>query len=264
MPHQAPEVEISSNSGDPSDIRNITGTIPLPSGASTLAEQLLQTAKLNSLDAKLNTLGQKTMAGSAPVVLASDQGTQQVPNLSAFAIPVRMIPYAPPTFVLMATGVALGNNKSMVSVLNTLANKILKIQSVKMINNQTSAVTGVVADFRFKRITGHSAGTNLTPQAYDLNDSLPVGITAITGSTVAGESTFDLARRLYSTDEWGTGTVDVEANDHIQQQLDYAWQNQSECKAIFLRQNQGLSIKCVTNTTVSKFDFEITFTVEDP
>lgn len=48
------------------NINNISGTVSLPTGAAT-------EATLASVDGKLGTLGQKTMAGSAPVVLASDQ-----------------------------------------------------------------------------------------------------------------------------------------------------------------------------------------------
>lgn len=47
-------------------------TLPLPTGASTEAKQDNQITILNTLDSKFNTLGQKTKAGSVPVVLASD------------------------------------------------------------------------------------------------------------------------------------------------------------------------------------------------
>lgn len=55
------------------NINDITGTVSLPTGASTSALQTTGNASLSSLDSKFNTLGQKTMANSAPVVLASDQ-----------------------------------------------------------------------------------------------------------------------------------------------------------------------------------------------
>ncbi|HEY9705625.1 MAG TPA: hypothetical protein V6C58_24515 [Allocoleopsis sp.] len=73
MPFEAPEIEISSNAGEPSDIRNITGSISLPTGASTAARQDTGNASLGSIDSKLNTLGQKTSALSTPVVVSSDQ-----------------------------------------------------------------------------------------------------------------------------------------------------------------------------------------------
>jgi hypothetical protein len=55
------------------DVRNITGTVSLPTGASTSALQTSGNSSLSSIDSKLGTLGQKASAGSAPVVIASDQ-----------------------------------------------------------------------------------------------------------------------------------------------------------------------------------------------
>ena len=48
-------------------------SLPLPTGASTSALQTTGNSSLSSIDGKLNSLGQKTMAASVPVVLASDQ-----------------------------------------------------------------------------------------------------------------------------------------------------------------------------------------------
>jgi hypothetical protein len=53
------------------DITDITGTVSLPTGAST-------ETTLAALNAKLNSLGQKAMAASAPVVIASDQSAVPV------------------------------------------------------------------------------------------------------------------------------------------------------------------------------------------
>ena len=55
------------------NITNISGTVSLPTGASTSALQTTGNTSLSSIDGKLNSLGQKTMVGSVPVVIASDQ-----------------------------------------------------------------------------------------------------------------------------------------------------------------------------------------------
>jgi hypothetical protein len=55
------------------NITDITGTISLPTGASTSALQTTGNTSLSSIDGKLNSLGQKLMAASVPVVIASDQ-----------------------------------------------------------------------------------------------------------------------------------------------------------------------------------------------
>jgi hypothetical protein len=60
-------------------------SLPLPAGAATAANQASGNATLVSIDGKLPTQGQKTGAGSVPVVLASDQGAVPV---SAASLPL--------------------------------------------------------------------------------------------------------------------------------------------------------------------------------
>ncbi len=55
------------------NISNVSGTISLPTGASTSALQTTANSSLSSIDGKFGSLGQKAMTGSAPVVIASDQ-----------------------------------------------------------------------------------------------------------------------------------------------------------------------------------------------
>ena len=71
------------------NITNISGTVSLPTGAAT--ETTLATLLTTSaFQARINTLGQKTMANSTPVVIASDQtaipasqsGTWNINNIS--------------------------------------------------------------------------------------------------------------------------------------------------------------------------------------
>lgn len=55
------------------NINNISGTISLPTGASTSALQTTGNTSLSSIDTKTPALGQTTMAGSVPVAIASNQ-----------------------------------------------------------------------------------------------------------------------------------------------------------------------------------------------
>lgn len=72
MANSLPVVIASDQSAIPAsqsgtwNINNVSGTVSLPTGAAT-------ETTLASIDGKLNSLGQKAMAASAPVVLASDQ-----------------------------------------------------------------------------------------------------------------------------------------------------------------------------------------------
>lgn len=72
-------VALSPNSALPTgantigSVSNISGTVSLPTGASTAARQDTGNASLASLDTKTPGLGQAVMAASTPVVLASNQ-----------------------------------------------------------------------------------------------------------------------------------------------------------------------------------------------
>lgn len=64
---------VTANQGGTWNINNVSGTVSLPTGAATSALQTTGNTSLSSIDGKTPTLGQKTMAGSSPVVIASDQ-----------------------------------------------------------------------------------------------------------------------------------------------------------------------------------------------
>lgn len=55
------------------NITNVSGTVSLPTGAATSANQTTANASLSSIDGKTPALGQATMANSSPVVIASNQ-----------------------------------------------------------------------------------------------------------------------------------------------------------------------------------------------
>lgn len=166
------------------------------------------------------------------------------------------------TFSVLTADQTIGNNKSMLSIVNASGSAVIvKIREIKIINTQVTSVTGVISIFDIKRITGHSAGTTVTPCAYDTSDSLSGSITVRTGSTVAGE-TVTLKRYKWSSDEWGSGPSDVESDDHSLQSLIPIYRVMPYCKPITLRAEEGISIKHTTNSTAGSFTIEVVFTEE--
>ena len=224
-------------------------SLPLPTGAAT-------ETTLAALSAKLNSLGQKTMANSAPVVIASDQS----------AIPVSVQSTASDekaTFCVCARGVAIGNNKSMVSIMNESGSSIvLKLRELYIINVQNVALTGVTSEFQLFRITGHSGGTNVDRQTYDTQDSPSASFTAKTGATVSGEASNMLRRWTWSSDEWGPGATDVESLDHQAQIYSNLMAQFKGAKPFTLRAGEGLHIKHSVNSTAGTFDVVAIFTQE--
>ncbi len=93
------------------NINNVSGTVSLPTGASTSANQVTANASLASIDTdfdvalstraseatlssingKLNSLGQKTMANSVPVVISSDQSNVPVSQATASSLNAQVV-----------------------------------------------------------------------------------------------------------------------------------------------------------------------------
>jgi hypothetical protein len=216
-------------------------SLPLPTGASTSALQTTGNTSLDSIDTKLNSLTSS-------------------PGSAAPGIVVRPVQIEYPTFSLADFDIAIANNKSMLAIQNT-GTSVIRIREVWIINDRTAAVTGVTGEFQVNRITSFTGGTALTPVTYDTADSLPAGITCATNATVAGEGV-TLRRGRWSTDEWGTGTADVESFDHALQQIEPFWKQTPSGKALTVRQNQGVHVKFATNSTAGSFTIRLIFTTE--
>lgn len=254
-----------------------------------------QETQLRDTNGLAITLGQKTKASSLPVTLASDEDRPSIgtnnstlptsstliggndgtnirpvsvlitnPAANAVGLVVRPIPYRPKTFSILSSNTAIGNNKSMLSIQNATGSGIvIRVISIKIINVQTTAVTGVIATFNLFRFATHSAGTLITSAPYDTTRTLNGSVTCRTGATIATEAATPMMRWLWSSDEWGTGTVDVEAQDHSQQSLIAAWScNPSVSDGITLNPNEGIHIKQTTNSTAGTFDVLIEFIEE--
>jgi hypothetical protein len=168
------------------------------------------------------------------------------------------------TFLAWALSVAPGNLKSMLSLMNTNATEVVEIQEIYLNNSALAAVTGVLHDFRLFRITGHSGGTALTNKPLDTSDSLPSGISSATGATVSGEETTPLDRWVIQGDEIKVSTLDGPGMDNIMSNHFTKWaMSQRKAKSILLRQNQGITIKEMINTTVGSFDVGVLYTLKN-
>lgn len=169
------------------------------------------------------------------------------------------------TFSVVSTATATALNKSMMSIQNGTGSTILvKIHAIYIINVQTTAVTGVVATFEMRRFGSHTAGSLInTSEDMDSIDLVSPSITIRTGATINAESTKLIRRWVYGTDEWGVGALDKEGNDHILQTLMPAFKVENQnLKPLTLRANEGVHIKCITNTTTGLFDIIIVFSQE--
>lgn len=227
--------------------------------------------RLNTTDAADGTVG-ASLPSTAISVGVSDgtnlqaaQARTSNPAPNDLGIIVRTLPYRPKTFTVRAAGIAIGQNKSMLSILNAGGSAVkVRLLEARIINVQTVAVTGVVGEFQLNRITAHSVGTQLTPAPHDTSDSLNASVTARTGATAteaAGPIT--LRRQYWSTDEWGFGSLDQEGYDHgMQAAGEPFFRVAPESKPIVLNAGEGIHVKQIANSTAGKFDIEFVFTEE--
>lgn len=179
-------------------------------------------------------------------------------QLRASPVQVNQRDYA--TFVATAPAVSLAAGKSLLSLLNA-SSGVIRVRRVYLVNVQTGAVTGVAAEFQLRRFTGHNAGSVLAPEAHDDADALDAGVTARTGATLSGEAGTYLGRQLWSSDDWGPGTLDTESSDHAAQTLSPAWRFDAPLRPITLRTGQGLTVRCHAGAA-GTFDVSLVFTVD--
>lgn len=240
---------------------SIAATESTLAAATNILGDIRSSSGIERIDQPVTVIGPAAEAASAsnnPVRIGGWDGTN-IRTLRTDTLG-RLIPYEEASFMVLASDVVLGNNKSLLSLYNADATLKVKLQEVWLLNTRTSAVTGVVATFELRKFTtAHSAGTVLTPVASDSTDSLDADITARTGATIAGEQAIYL-RRLWSTDDWGSGSLDTEGYQVGVQNSRPFWEQRPNVRPLVLNQNQGVHVKCATNTTAGVFDVMMLFT----
>lgn len=165
------------------------------------------------------------------------------------------------TWVAYADAVAFAANKHHISIFNaTGSGKVVKARKLFAVNLQTVAVTGVWCRFDVKKITAASAGTTITPESMDSNNTaLPAGVTVRTNGTITE------GNLLYP---WTTQTDEETAVQALSKAMFQQWANilmeGPEVQEQTLREGQGLTIKQITSTTVGSYGWILVFTVEDP
>lgn len=103
------------------NVNNVSGTVSLPTGAATSALQTTGNTSLSSIDTKTPALGQTTMVGSSPVVIASNQTAVPVSGTvtanagtGTFAVSAATLP--------LPTGAATAANQTTINTQTTKLN----------------------------------------------------------------------------------------------------------------------------------------------
>lgn len=159
-------------------------SLPLPSGAATAAAQTTGNNSLASIDGKFGTLGQKSSAGSAPVVIASDQSNLPfVPRSTTTggAAPYKLISAATTNATVVKAGT--GQLYSIIAI-GTTAN----IRYLKFYNKATTPTVGTDVPVLTIPIPGNTQGAGVAIH-FTIGTAFSTGISfAITAGVADADS----------------------------------------------------------------------------
>lgn len=162
------------------------------------------------------------------------------------------------TFYAYADRIAPASNKYMLTLFNTSATRKVTITKILWLPNGITGVTGVTHDMYLARITARTAGTSIPIRARDSNNSLSAGITADTGSTAVTES-YIMQRFIGATEESAVTPTSLITYNHGLDGGKILYAKLPNTDGETLRQNQGITIRTLTSSTVGVMSFLIEF-----
>jgi hypothetical protein len=165
-----------------------------------------------------------------------------------------------PTYYAVADATTFANGKTHISLVNAVGSGVVvALRKLFAINLQTSAVTGAALRLDVRRITGHSAGSLITPTTTDSNNpSLPAEITVRTNSTPTSPV---LLYPFIVTVEEETATAALSKN--MFQSMTNLQPEGLEIQELRLREGEGVCVTQITNSTVGSYAWFAVFTVDD-
>lgn len=161
------------------------------------------------------------------------------------------------TYTAVADAVAFAANKHHITIFNATGSGVtVRIHKILPMNLSLAAVTGVGIRFDVRKATAASAGTTITPDKFDTNNSnLPAGVTVRTNGTVTnGNLLFPLA---LSNDE--IALTGLQSNTQIRN----IFYDDIKTQPYVLRENEGLTIQQITSSTVGSFAWVVVFSVAE-
>lgn len=177
-----------------------------------------------------------------------------------YGLVVRPIERTQATYLAIYDQIVPANNKYLATLFSTSATRKVIIQRVWIYDWNFNSGANSAVETDLIRITARTSGTGVTIRAEDSADSLSAGITADTNSTVVTESyvlrRFQATNGVLSTNNGSTaGTANF---DYI----GIAYERAPGTRGWTLRQNEGLTVKCVQNVTAGNISIVIEFTDE--
>lgn len=160
------------------------------------------------------------------------------------------------TYSAVADAVAFAANKHHITLFNATGSGVtVRVHQIRPINLSLAAISGVGIRFDVRRATAASAGTTVTPEKFDTNNSnLPAGVTVRTNGTVTnGNLLYPFAM---NNDEIPLTGINTNA------QIKNIFFNELKNQPFVLRENEGITVQQITSSTVGSFAWLIIFSVE--
>jgi len=157
-------------------------------------------------------------------------------------------------YTLSVPGVSFILNKCIIGMYNGVGSgRVIRLKRIWMLNNQTTAVTGVGVVMELQRFTTASGGYAVSPIKHDsANPVLPAQLVFSTNPTFTKDVT--MRRVFWSSDEpvaLGVGTMDeVQVNPAYGLLWDSAWSYtvNSPVEPIVLRPGYGAGLVVINST----------------
>lgn len=147
---------------------------------------------------------------------------------------------------------------------NADASAIIRVSSIRQIPNITTAVTGVVFDWKLSRTTAvGTGGTERTAWGHDLSQSsLNANITCRSKPTAGATEGAVLFNYSLSSEETNTATIQVASQGGLELIPSVLQGLGGAYTGIVLRKDQGLRVTQITNSAAGNTGWLIGFTVE--
>lgn len=165
------------------------------------------------------------------------------------------------TFTASFVGITFASGKTMGNLFNAAGSgAVMALTRAICLNNQTSAVTGVLTTMDLRRLSASTGGTTVTPAKHDTaSASLPAQVTCASGSTDTPTDTF--RRFMWSNDE---PAVSSATNDELEciVPLNEIWNsavNDAAVEHIISRVGEGVAVRQVGTSAVGILDTFLEF-----
>lgn len=166
-----------------------------------------------------------------------------------------------PTYRLMTEAIVPATNKYHIVLRNnTGSSQTVYLLGLYCINDNVTAVTGVINQFYFRRVTGTPTLTSVTPYAYNSADPALSNVTAGHTAT-AGLTDSSMISRIVLSSEENTA-VPTNTGMFLQHMMNLLPPIHTHGRPLALRPDEGVAIKQIGTGTVGALTWILDFSVE--